>query len=169
MKESEYLENQPQFVKNIRIIPAFSQFPDEKILDILKLCKLRIYDAGESIIEEGERAKHMFFLFSGGLQISKGGKPIAILRRAGDIFGEMALLDEEDETRTATVRAMSQTTCLAIDADLLKTLQNNGEQSFQLATYRMLTQILVHRLRETTENYTKARLQIDVLKKIPAG
>lgn len=165
MKESEYLENQPQFVKNIRVIPAFSHFSDEKILEIMKLCKLRIYDAGESVIEEGERAKHMFFLFSGGLQISKGGKPIAMLRRAGDIFGEMALLDEDSETRTATVRAMSQTTCLAIDADLLKTMQGGNDQQFLVAIYRMLTQILVHRLRETTENYTKTRIQLDAIKK----
>jgi CRP-like cAMP-binding protein len=107
----------------------------------------------------------IFFLFSGGVQISKSGKPIVMLRRAGDIFGEMALLDQDDEARSATVRAMSQRTCLAVDADLINTMQNSKNMQSLVAIYQMLTQILVYRLRETTESYTKACLKIDELKK----
>lgn len=163
MKESGYLEGQRQIIKQIKLIPAFNQFEDKKIEDVLRLCKIRIYDAGEVMIREGDHEKCMYFMFSGYVQIAKTGKLVAPLCRTGDVFGEMGVLDEGP--RSATVRAMKETTCLAIDAQQLDKFEENENGAFPAAMYKMFAQILTHRLRATTENYMRVRDELDQIKK----
>ena len=159
MKESKYLEGQHQLVDTLRLIPAFQQFDNKKLENLLRLCKLRIYDSGELILQEGEEERVMYVLLSGCAQIAKSGKIIATLRRTGDIFGEMGLVD--GEPRSATARAQGETTCLTIDAIHLENLPEND---FKASIYLMFAQILAHRLRITTENYLKVRNELDRLK-----
>ena len=164
MKESKYLEGQHQLIDTLRLIPAFQQFDNKKLENLLRLCKLRIYDSGELILQEGEEERVMYVLLSGCAQIAKSGKIIATLRRTGDIFGEMGLVD--GEPRSATARAQGETTCLTIDAIHLEKLPEND---FKASIYLMFAQILAHRLRITTENYLKVRNELDRLKSLANG
>ncbi|RKW24615.1 cyclic nucleotide-binding domain-containing protein, partial [Candidatus Gracilibacteria bacterium] len=78
---------------------------DKEIIDnIIKNCEVRKYLQGEIIIMEHEESNgEGYILKSGNVEIIIGGQKVAELG-FGDIFGEIALLNEEN--RTATVRAL---------------------------------------------------------------
>jgi len=163
VKESAYLDGQHHLVERIKLLPAFAAFGDNRLRELLRLCKIRSYAAGESIIQEGEEERCMYFLLSGSVQISKGGKAVSTLRRTGDIFGEMSLVD--GAPRFASVRALGETTCLAVDAAQLEKPGGKDHAAFQAAIYQMFAQILTARLRVTTVNYLQARQELEQLKK----
>ncbi len=163
MKESAYLEGQDHLVARIRLLPAFAAFDDGRLAALLRLCKIRIYDSGELVIQEGEEEQCMYFLFSGAVQISKGGKVVSILRRTGDVFGEMSLV--APGPRSASARAVGETTCLAVDAAQLEQPEAKKDAVFQAAMYKMFAHILTQRLRLTTEEYLKVRQELEQIKK----
>jgi len=163
MKESAYLEGQDHLVARIKLLPAFEAFDDHHLKLLLRLCKIRTYEPGEIVIQEGEKEQCMYFLFSGAVQVSKGGKMISSLRRTGDVFGEMSLAD--GSPRSATVRAMVETTCLTVDAAQLERPAGKVDADFQAAMYRMFAHILTQRLRLTTDDYLKVRQELEQVKK----
>jgi hypothetical protein len=81
------------------------------------------YKAGTVILEEGGRDRVMFVIESGSVEIFRtdGGavRPVRTLG-PGDFFGEMGLLD--DQPRTASARAATDTTALVLDASALDAL-----------------------------------------------
>jgi CRP/FNR family transcriptional regulator, cyclic AMP receptor protein len=69
-------------------------------------CKLK---AGELLFAKGDRADHLYMLVSGRAELVEIGRPL----EAGRIFGEIALFSP-DQTRTQSVRALSDCTLLEI-------------------------------------------------------
>jgi CRP/FNR family cyclic AMP-dependent transcriptional regulator len=79
------------------------------------------FDAGATIVAEGEPGRSMFIVKSGRLAVSKRASsgnviPISILER-GDFFGEMTLI--EMQNRSATVVAESATVLYELTAQKL--------------------------------------------------
>ena len=72
----------------------------------------------ERIVTEGERGDSLYLIRSGSVEVIKG-KRLATLR-AGDSFGEVALLTSAP--RMATVRAMEDTHVLALTRDAFQTV-----------------------------------------------
>ena len=62
----------------------------------------RRFEAGESIIREGEPADGLFFLCSGTVAASKEGVEIHKINVSGAIFGEMSYLLDCEPTATVT-------------------------------------------------------------------
>lgn len=166
MKESPFLEGQSRLIQQIKMIPFFRPFDDDKLTEMLRLCKIVSYDSNELIVKEGEVDNKIYFLFSGSVQVTKGGKNITVLRKRGDIFGEMSIFDAEPTPRSATVRAQNEATCLIIYSSELEKFNGPEHIEFQLSMYKLFTHILIQRLRETTENFTLLKLQFDQVKKL---
>jgi pSer/pThr/pTyr-binding forkhead associated (FHA) protein len=81
------------------------------------------YKPGTVILEEGGRDQLMFVIESGSVEIFRTDGGVAKTIRTlgpGDFFGEMALLD--DQPRTASARAATDCTVLALDAAALDAL-----------------------------------------------
>jgi len=94
---------------------------------------------GAEIIREGDVDNSLFVLVDGRVQVSKSGQPIAELG-AGEVFGELALLDPAP--RNASVTALTDTTILRIDAEPFgDILDENPEIS------RAILRVLTRRLR----------------------
>ena len=79
------------------------------------------FDAGATIVAEGEPGRSMFIVKSGRLAVSKRASsgnviPISILER-GDFFGEMTLIERQH--RSATVVAESTTVLYELTAQKL--------------------------------------------------
>src|SRR3954468_13262936 len=73
------------------------------------------YEPGQEIVRQGDTGVGAFIIRSGKVEIvqDRGGKEEKIATLGpGDVFGEMALLDEFP--RSATVRAVEPTTALGI-------------------------------------------------------
>jgi CRP-like cAMP-binding protein len=81
------------------------------------------FAAGQSIFEEDEKAAgglfsrksaaRMYFLVSGEVALTMGGKPLDTIK-AGEVFGEMAVLT--DHPRSAAARARTDCQALSMDA-----------------------------------------------------
>ena len=90
-------------------LPWLASLPAEVRAQVRRRFFRITHPFGAVIVREGEPADALYVLTSGRARVVKRGDngdevPLNVLR-AGDVFGEMALL--ERTTRTATVRARS--------------------------------------------------------------
>jgi len=114
MKESGYIKDNQEIIQKLKKLPILESFCDKDLKGFLKLSKLKKYDAGELIIGEGQLDNWMFFLLSGKVKVTKGGLDVCLLGNTGDVFGEMAII--QGEKRSASVTALNNVVCLAVDA-----------------------------------------------------
>lgn len=95
----------------------------------------RLYHDGEVVVRQGETGDCMFTVQEGELEVTTkhdGGAELRIgIMRKGDIFGEMAVV--ENEVRSATVRALGEARVLTIDKKtFLRRVQEDPSLAFKL-------------------------------------
>ena len=106
-----------------------------------------VFAAGDTVLSEGEQGRTAFLVISGKVEVVIGSgskaKSLATLR-AGEVFGEMSLL--EPGPRSATVRALDRTECLVTSYDdFMSTIQEDPQKAVAFM------RTLVSRLRQTNE------------------
>ena len=126
------------------------------------MSKLRQYEPGEVILKEGGFDSWIFFLISGKMKVVKNDESLSILKRTGDVFGEMGIIDASP--RSASIYAVDKTVCLATDASYIDRLSGKDRYVFSSILYRVFSQILADRLRMTSEELIKAKEEIESLK-----
>ena len=102
-------------------------------------------EAGSVIFREGEAADRLFVIKSGEVRIQIGNRTITELS-AGDIFGEMALID--NELRSATAVAMTDVELVPVSEKQFLFLVSQTPY-FALKVMR----VLARRLRATTKTF----------------
>ncbi len=155
MKESSYLENSDQYIESMKKMAVFQSLKDNHLKEILSLSKIRKYDPGEPIINEGEYGNWMYFIISGQVRVEKHGKKISSLRRTGDVFGEMGIID--GSSRSASVYADEKTMCLAVDASFLDRMDEADRTTCYSVLYRLFAHILAERLRTANEEIAQLK------------
>jgi len=100
---------------------------------------------GSVIFREGEAADQLFVIKSGEVRIQIGNRTITELS-AGDIFGEMALID--NEPRSATAVAMTDVELVPVSEKQFLFLVSQTPY-FALKVMR----VLARRLRATTKTF----------------
>lgn len=160
MQESKFLEKNEAMLESLKGIDILQPFEDQEIYRLLEMSKIRKYQPGECILEEGRSETWLYMLLSGKVQISKEGKEITTLQRRGEIFGEMGALDSS--RRSASAHAVTDTACLATDMFYLEKLTGTDKVAFGYVLYRLLAEILSRRLRQTTEALLKAKGRINL-------
>jgi CRP/FNR family transcriptional regulator, cyclic AMP receptor protein len=93
--------------------PLFAQMPKKEIKRICAALTERQIPAGTIIIEQGKPGVGFFVIASGSATVAVRGKVIRSLK-AGDHFGEVALID--DGPRMAEVTAETDMECYALPA-----------------------------------------------------
>ena len=90
-------------------------------VDVVATPGFAVYEAGEVIIEQGERAQYVFHMTAGLADVLVDDMPVGIIS-PGEIFGAMAALTHAD--RSATVRARSRCSVVKVPnsqfTDLIK-------------------------------------------------
>ncbi len=162
MKETSYLQGREELVGKLKKLPSLRSFNDSYIKEILALSKIRKYDPGEVIIQEGQYDSWMYVLISGEVKVVKGGEVISRLGGTGDIFGEMGIID--GEARSASIFAVRPVTCLAMDASFLDRMTPEDQNAFYSVLYRLFSEILAVRLRETGEELSRTKKELERLK-----
>ena len=114
MIESDYLKDNVNYVERLGKMKSLADFSEKDLKGILEMSKIRKYEPGEVILEEGVLDCWIYFLISGKIKVVKHDESLSILRRTGDVFGEMGIID--GSPRSASVYAVDETVCLATDS-----------------------------------------------------
>lgn len=119
----------------------FRDFPGGDLAGIASLAREVHLGADEAVFHQGEEGDAFYMVVKGSVRIMRGSTELAVLGpREG--FGEMAILDQE--TRSATATAAEPTTLLRIDRhDFDRLIEQNP------AVARGIYRVLTRRLRNT--------------------
>lgn len=141
----------PDFILALlRNLDIFEDMSDPDLVTFGNFFKDRIFVQNEVIFHEGEPGNSMMIIASGEVRVSQTHGPnseeaLMILKK-GDIFGEMALL--EDLPRSATVIAHSNAITLEISRiDFLNYIEKEPRNGIKILL--KLGKTLSSRLRET--------------------
>jgi len=123
----------------------FAALTQEELQRLAEAARLRAYPPGEVIVREGEQTAGCFIILTGQVEVVKDvdTATATVLARLGpgEIFGEMAMIDEHP--RSATVRAIETTECVGLRrSDFMAELQRTPEIAVHMLP------VLVRRLRE---------------------
>lgn len=127
----------------LKSIDLFSQIPSEDLSQIALITDEIRAEEGEQIFHEGDPGDTMFFVIDGHVRIHSGDDELAVLSTR-QVFGEMALLDSEPRSATAT--ALSVVRLLRIQRDdFHEIIAQKGEIS------QGIIKVLTRRLRRTID------------------
>jgi CRP-like cAMP-binding protein len=114
---------------------------------MINIASEETYRDGETIFEEGSSGDWVYVVLSGAVEISKvvGDRKVVIRTlRPEEIFGELGFLG--NVKRTATARAVGETTVGVVDQEMIAREFNKLSSDF-----REILQAVVRRLTETLE------------------
>ncbi len=137
-------------------VPAFSTLAEDDLARVADVTVPRSFQPGEEVFHEGDQSDTCYVVRSGRVRAVRehtDGRSITLATLGrGDIFGELAIFDEE--RRSATVEALEETEAVAIlAADLRRMLREHSEIAVKLLA------ALSRRLRETNERLTRQSFQ----------
>lgn len=89
--------------KMVGELPIFSRLRRRQLRQIAKLADFVEIERGDFVVQAGEPGDALYLILDGRAKVV--GKPRGRALRAGDVFGEMALLD--GQPRSATIAAMT--------------------------------------------------------------
>lgn len=158
MRETDYLKENIKAVDLLRRIERFQAFSDEDLMSFLAVGKLKEYGVGETIIKKGEIDNWVYFLVSGEVKIVKGENTFAILKRSGDLFGEMGVID--GAPRSASAWALIKTMVLGINCADLAAERTSVASVFQYTIFRLFAETLADRLRLTNEEVMRLQAEL---------
>ena len=126
----------------------FSRFSPAEIERLVSFSHARTYASGEVIFEKGSPGQGLMAVLSGRVRISspspEGREIVLNIIHAGEIFGEIALLDGKERTADAT--AMEACELLILERrDFVPFLEKHPDICLRLIA------VLCERLRRTTE------------------
>ena len=138
----------PDKLALLRHHPLFGQLPPRVIEHLGSYMRKRALARGETIFAKGDPGSGLMGVLSGSVKISvpsADGRDIVInIIHAGEIFGEIALLD--GRPRTADATAMTDCELIVIERrDFIPFLRSQPDLIMQIV------EILCARLRSTTE------------------
>lgn len=107
-----------QVRETLREVALFEGLGGGDLEEILEIAEPVLVEADEYVFEEGDRGDHFYIIVQGEVELRKasgnGVKRLALLR-AGQAFGEMALLNQTP--RSASAFALSDTYMLSVSRE----------------------------------------------------
>ncbi|MGD8367703.1 MAG: cyclic nucleotide-binding domain-containing protein [Desulfobacterales bacterium] len=155
MKETTYLEENARLMEFLKKVPVFDPFDRKELNSLVQMSKLKMYEDGECILQEGVADTWLYFLVQGKVRITKEGQDVAILKRRGDIFGEMGVIALAP--RSASAYASGPTVCLSTDFSRMDDFDRKNKVLMGYVLYRIFSEILVSRLKQTTDELIKIK------------
>lgn len=149
--------------ETLRAVPFLGSFSDEQLDDVLNSSSYIHCEPGDAIIEEGAIDSRIYILLSGEMEVRKDGKVLTSIARPGDVFGELAVVN--DDKRSASVVAAKPSVCLAVDQKFLQDFKPREEDpDFYAALYEFIARITAARLQATSRRLGELELENKRLK-----
>ena len=145
----------PSLLRNIYL---FKEFNDDELSSVEKACSTDSLATGDEIFSEKDEASAFYVIKLGSVKIShknsKGDDMDVATLGTGSHFGEMAFIDSE--RRSATATAIERTEILRADFRKLREILD-GNPKLAAKFYRSLAHFLSGRLRQTTTDLAFSR------------
>jgi CRP/FNR family transcriptional regulator len=137
-------------------VPVFSTLVPGDLQRIAELAVPRVFEPGQVVFREGDSSDTCYIVRSGrarAVREHSDGRVITLATFGpGDIFGELAMF--EDELRSATVEAVEETTVVAVlGPDMRRLMAEHPDISTRLVI------ALGRRLREMNERLSRQSFQ----------
>ena len=137
-------------------VPAFSALADDDLVQVVDVTVPRSFGAGETVFREGDSGDTCYVVRAGQVRAVRDhsdGRSITLATFGpGEIFGELAMFD--DEPRSATVEAVEDTDAVAIlGADMRRLLREHPDIAVKMLG------ALARRLRDTNERLARQSFQ----------
>ena len=137
-------------------VPVFETLVEEDLAKVAEVAVPRTFAAGHVVFREGDQSDTCYVVAGGharALREHSDGRTIALARFGpGDIFGELAMFD--DERRSATVEALDELHALAIlGQDMRRLLRQHPDMAVKLVIS------LGRRLRAANERLSRQSFQ----------
>lgn len=163
MKEFAYIHDEGATPAALQTVPLFKTFSEEQLDDVLNSSNLLQCDVGDAIIQEGTIDSRIYILLSGTLEVRVGGKHVANISRSGEVFGELALVNQDK--RLASVVASTKAVCLAVDQKFLQDIHPRDEDpAFYAALYEFVARLIAKKLDATSRYLAGVEKELRELK-----
>ena len=132
----------------LRRIPLFAALSDEELADVEALAELVQIGADETVFHEGDYSNSCYMIVSGHASAVRkhgAGRALTLARFGpGDLFGELAMLD--DQRRSATIRTLDEVQAIVIQGpDMRRLLRTHPDIAIKMIS------ALGQKLRDTNE------------------
>lgn len=166
MKEFAYIHDEKQG-SPLKTVPALSCFNEEQLDEVLNSSSLLQCEPGDVIIKEGSIDSRIYILLSGELEVRVGDKKVAAIARAGEVFGELALVNQDK--RLASVLASTNAVCLAVDQKFLQDIHPREEDpDFHASLYQFVARLVVRKLEATSKRLAAVEKELRELRESTA-
>ncbi len=145
--EQEKAELTQRKLSTLKAVPLFKYLTFDELLKVVSMVSDRSFEAGETIVVEGEPGNALFVIMAGEVDVKKGDEKISRLK-SGDHFGELSLLDRYP--RSASVLARNPVQCLVMSQDQFYGLIRQYN-ALSVKLLWSLARVCSVRLRETTD------------------
>lgn len=126
----------------------FHVMNDEQLQTFIKHCNRQRYPAKSTIIHAGDESKSLYLLLDGSVSVTMEGEEgrelVLAYLNPGEFYGEMGLF-EEDESRSASVKARTECEVAEISYEKFKRLYRENPDIL----FRVSSQLAL-RLRDTS-------------------
>jgi CRP-like cAMP-binding protein len=137
-------------------MPLFRPLNERELLRVLEVTSVIAYEEGATVIKEGEKGEEVFIVLSGRLKVVRNGAELAAFK-AGDHFGEMALV--RSQPRSATVLAAEPSELMSIRRlDFFEILRK--EHALAVKLLWQFLGVLADRLEETSRELGAAKSEL---------
>ncbi len=103
---------QLEAVRSLNRLPIFAGMSDEETYEIIRISRIHRVATGETLFVQGDIGRSLFILESGKLAIElekdDGTRELVAEFGPGDAIGELALIDPEPRSATATTSVCSR-------------------------------------------------------------
>lgn len=142
--------------------PFFGGLSDPSLDLLISMLVERRFDAGATVVTEGEPGRSLFIVRSGRLAVSKRANagsiiPISVLQ-PGDFFGEMTLI--EMQNRSATVVTETPTVLYELTAQKLYACYKADIHAYVIVLQN-INRELCRRLRQAEDRFAGQRVGDD--------
>lgn len=124
-------------------VPIFANCSTDEIAAVASVAQESFFQPGQIIVTQGTPGQAFYMIIAGRVEILRDGVSLGAFG-PGDFFGEMSLLDSAP--RSATIRALDQTSCLMLSSwDFKAVLERHPSIAIKLL------EVLSRRLRVADE------------------
>jgi CRP-like cAMP-binding protein len=145
----EVARSHPHYAK-IRGLEFFKDFRDSDLAELLLWTEWKPFREGQTVLTEGETSFPFYIIVSGKLDVVKGGKELVVLK-AGEPFGEISYLDDDNPHRSASVVAKTDCELLLLDPSYL----DNAAPMLRMCIAEAIVRIQSKRLRRALNMVVK--------------